>query len=395
MATTRGTVLKHSSPVSPLTLTPADGARPPKGKVVCPICLEAIVDGNVKRKGHDSILCEGRCQEWVHRQCAGLSQAAFNTASMSSTPFKCPRCLLACQSDDISSLKDEIKALASEVDSLRSQFKSTCQDEVKALASVVEGLRSQFELNHEMPDGVNSRPTTPTEGEDDKVTHSNRGRHHHRFSSQSGPGPVRESTGSSSPRVDRRFNIIVFGIEEFPSGTFRTTRLKGDFDKVSDIILTLEQGTGHSSSVRDCRRIGKYDGNSSKSRPILVQLNSTVDVAHILSLKKSQGSSISFRADLPPEVRKAEAVLLAERWKLIQSGTVRSAIKIRKSSIFVNNSLYGSVSGSVFSLSDLSHDLAPAVSTLVDPSTADIPSSGDTSVTTASVASVAHNQKSD
>ena len=61
-----------------------------KKAVICPICSDAIEDAIGKKKGQCSIYCDGNCQEWIHRQCAGLSKAAFQSASSMDEPFHCP-----------------------------------------------------------------------------------------------------------------------------------------------------------------------------------------------------------------------------------------------------------------------------------------------------------------
>ena len=51
-----------------------------KGKdkdCTCPICDDQILDAKGRRKGHDAIFCDGTCQTWLHRGCAGLSRRAF------------------------------------------------------------------------------------------------------------------------------------------------------------------------------------------------------------------------------------------------------------------------------------------------------------------------------
>ena len=45
-----------------------------------------------------------------------------------------------------------------------------------------------------------------------------------------------------------------------------------------------------------------------------------------------------------------ESIFLKERWKLINSGTKRSCIKIKGNQQLVNNSIYGSVEGNKFVL---------------------------------------------
>ena len=44
-----------------------------------PICQDSIVDGDA---GQDSIYCEGNCNTWLHRRCAGLSRNSMALASM-------------------------------------------------------------------------------------------------------------------------------------------------------------------------------------------------------------------------------------------------------------------------------------------------------------------------
>ncbi len=41
----------------------------------CAVCAKPINDAT-----EDSIFCEGVCKDWMHRACAGLSKAAFESA---------------------------------------------------------------------------------------------------------------------------------------------------------------------------------------------------------------------------------------------------------------------------------------------------------------------------
>ena len=67
----------------------------------CPICCDTIVDtqSDDGRDGDDSIFCEGLCNSWLHRRCAGLSVQAFNAINADPNkdrkPFRCPHCCLA------------------------------------------------------------------------------------------------------------------------------------------------------------------------------------------------------------------------------------------------------------------------------------------------------------
>lgn len=97
-------------------------------------------------------------------------------------------------------------------------------------------------------------------------------------------------------------------------------------------------------SIRDCRRLGKYNSEGSRPRPLLVTMNRWIDAVHVLRAKSdSLPDGVSLKPDRSPQERKREAVLMKERWRLIQSGIERNCIKIRQSKLFVNQKLHGQV----------------------------------------------------
>ena len=100
------------------------------------------------------------------------------------------------------------------------------------------------------------------------------------------------------------------------------------------------------NQIRDCQRLGKY--LETKHRPILVKLSRSCDVTSMLSsrAKLARRPGISIKPDMTKEERKTESIesiLLQERKKLIQSGTTSSFIKLRGTSLHVNNKKVGSV----------------------------------------------------
>ena len=101
----------------------------------------------------------------------------------------------------------------------------------------------------------------------------------------------------------------------------------------------LNSGT-HESSLRDCFRLGKYKKDSQQSRPILAKFNRPTDVLTLLSLRASLPKGITCKPDLSRQERQAEAILLKERWKLIQSGIDRKDIKIRNGSLYAKGKLH-------------------------------------------------------
>ena len=88
-------------------------ATPAKGKsdVVCPMCEELIIDAgssNSKKgnSGQESIFCEGVCNAWLHRSCAGLNKITFAALVKSKEKFFCPSCRMREYQSEISKLRE-------------------------------------------------------------------------------------------------------------------------------------------------------------------------------------------------------------------------------------------------------------------------------------------------
>ncbi len=79
---------------------------------LCAVCARPINDDT-----NDSIICEGVCKDWMHRTCAGLSKAAFESARESPDDYFCHYCDSRC-------LKEEIKALKGRISSLEAELKA-------------------------------------------------------------------------------------------------------------------------------------------------------------------------------------------------------------------------------------------------------------------------------
>ena len=62
---------------------------------VCPMCTNVIVDATETSEGEEALFCEGTCQKWLHRWCAGVHKDNFAIIAASSKPFVCPSCCLA------------------------------------------------------------------------------------------------------------------------------------------------------------------------------------------------------------------------------------------------------------------------------------------------------------
>ena len=137
----------------------------------------------------------------------------------------------------------------------------------------------------------------------------------------------------NNTQVDRKFNVVIYGINECDKGTNRSERQSHDLHHVTTTVCEGDNSI-NPLSIRDLLRLGKYREQANKPRPILDKLNRKVDVSILLSkAAKSLPKGIKIKPDMTREERHIESLLLKERWSIIQSGCDRRAIKIRSDKI--------------------------------------------------------------
>ena len=322
---------------SPLPSAQLTSKRKKRVQVTCPICEDLVEDASSKKKGHDAIFCDGACQEWLHRQCAGLSKVNFESARSSELPFLCPCCLVAANSKELATLKEAVVELVAEV----SKLKSLC-------SSIVDNNDTSSTLQ-------------PSAGSTSTSASYATAASHPDFSQNIHSLP----TTVSSPRSnhgERKFNLVIFGVNECTKGSPRDSRTVHDTNAVFETLKMIDDNISE-HSIRDCQRLGKY--SDTKHRPILAKLSRSCDVLSILSkrAKLADMPGISIKPDMSKEQRKVESVLLYERRKLIQSGIVSKCIRLKGDSLFVNNKKHGSVVNFKFNA------IVLEVSTMSPPST--------------------------
>jgi len=160
--------------------------------------------------------------------------------------------------------------------------------------------------------------------------------------------PVPNDPKPAEKVAEHKFNVVLYGIPECPNGTSRSEQMKHDLDSTVTTLNKLNNDIYH-SSIRDNFRLQKYKQTQGCSRPLLIKLNHAIDVVTILANRSSlSDKSITVKSDMSPDEKQKEALLLKQRWSLMQSGIDKAVIKIKSSSIYVKNRKYSYVSNSVF-----------------------------------------------
>lgn len=109
---------------------------------------------------------------------------------------------------------------------------------------------------------------------------------------QSQQAHYQPDTSLRAPRYHptKKFNIVVYGVEELPAKTNRSKRQQHDLEKVVIVLKTIENSI-EDEAIRDVRRLGMYEEVREHPRPILVEFVRSMDVSRIL--EKNSGGKLS------------------------------------------------------------------------------------------------------
>ena len=144
--------------------------------------------------------------------------------------------------------------------------------------------------------------------------------------SQSTPSPNNKYVAVPDNPIDRKFNVVVYGIKENPTGTPRSARTKSDIDCCVHILKEANNDITE-QSIRYCFRLGKFDSTRTKPRPLLVKLSRAFDVNTILYNRSKIPEGTQVKPDMSKEEKLREQLLLKEHWSLISSGTDKNTLK--------------------------------------------------------------------
>ena len=273
---------------------------------ICPLCDEPIIESGEHTKGQDAVYCEGQCKTWLHRKCAALPKSVFAQIGESDEPFVCCYCLLVTQKVEIQSLKSLVESLNTKLLQLSNQLNSVDTPKTNDQTDTTESL-------------------VQTESRTAVLQHN-----------------VSKNYINSS---DRKYNIVVYGIEECPAGTPRSERSKHDVNESLSIFSNLDNDI-QPFAIKDSLRLGKYKKESKRPRPVLVKMNRLIDVSSVLSKRRGLPAGITIKPDMTSEQQRVEASLLKERWSLTQRGVDKKDIKLKAPILYVQGKKYAEFTNS-------------------------------------------------
>ena len=309
---------KVSTPTTSRSTSSSKSAKK-KSTHTCPVCDDEIIDDTDAQRGQDSVFCDGACSTWLHRGCAGVSKQLFINLEKSDKPFHCVSCRLNIHSSEIDILHKEVNRLSKELSELKSLVTSSRSHSRNEVSKPSDACSPS----------ISTEPVTKTTSTSPSSAHHKDISHRH--------------------HENRKFNILVFGIQECKQGLHYKQRFASDLHNVST-LFSKSSSKIPSSAIKDCRRLGKFNPDSVRPRPILVRFNTCAAVLDILA-NRSSFSPYIIKPDQSPQERTREKILLKERWNLCQSGVNKSSIKIKGNSLIVHDHLFGKVNkDSVFTI---------------------------------------------
>jgi len=195
---------------------------------ICPICADVIIESTEEVEGHDAIYCEGACNSWLHRQCAGLSKSLFLSFANSDKAYQCSHCRLAAYETIVDNMKTTISSL---------------EQRIKTLES-----KSPLNMNTSYASAVTKNDTNPSTSlpPNDHIT-----------------TVVSSYLNEEKERSKRRLNLIVHNLKE-PTSEDGATRKKEDIKQINNL---LQNHMEVSPTVTNAIRLGKH-----RERPRLLRV---------------------------------------------------------------------------------------------------------------------------
>ena len=216
---------------TPPTVNKKNKDSPPQP---CSICESTIVESDELNEGEDAIFCEGECQIWLHRKCVGLTKNAFTSISNSNEPYLCPYCSNNYYKKEIKELNELVKTLSDRLSSIERQTippDATHSTELASNEVINQLLPNQPSQSSESLNSTRNRTATPLTGKP--------------------PASLPDNS------VDRKFNLVIYGVKEHPKGTDRRARSKSDIDNCVRILKQADNDINIQSACKRLCTLGK------------------------------------------------------------------------------------------------------------------------------------------
>jgi len=138
-------------------------------------------------------------------------------------------------------------------------------------------------------------------------------------------------------RPERKFNIVIYGIQECAKGTIRNLRPQSELTNAVQVLSKVVESVSL-QSIRDSYCVRKYT-QSDHPHPLVAVLNGTADVSESLPIEVR--GNLRHPYYVKPDTNPEERAVESQRWSLITSGVDRKDIRISKNRIYIKHKLVG------------------------------------------------------
>ena len=256
---------------------------------ICPICTDIIIENTKEVDGHDAIFCEGTCNSWLHRQCAGLSKSLFQSLAKSEKSYHCPHCRLA----SYESVVDNMKSIISSLERVKTlETKNSTNANISYASATASSISSQ---------PIPAPQSSVTSPPNDHITTI-----------------VSSYLNEEKEKSKRRLNLIVHNLKE-PSSEDGATRKKEDIKQINDLLQKHVEVT---PSITNAIRLGK---RGDRPRLLRITVSTESEKANVLrntfKLRREQETkNIFISPDMTPREQELNKKLRIDVKELNKDG---------------------------------------------------------------------------
>ena len=264
----------------------------------------------------DAIVCSGTCSLWYHIECTSITKSQYKVIkTVKNISWCCNDCT-----------KGHIKCNSN---SLNESNEKRIEDLLLRMKKV-ESLCDSFSVALINIQAANDKINNTLDAL--KLTKINT------------IHPVNQSH-------EHQYQIRLSGLPEL-QGNNNSAKPEAELQKVNHILKHLEVGN---IAIKNLWRIGVF--NQSRTRTMILQLNSIWDVRLLLSNAKKLVNydikGLFLRPDLSAAELVKEKAVLKQRWDLIQAGVPKTSLKIKSFKLYRDNVLIDNTTTATNTLNSL------------------------------------------